>query len=155
MKRKISCMMVLVLLCTMFVVPVSAAEVSNISDEGISVAATTGTTYFSKTTTKLNSLNGLEASSLLSSGTCLGNTRNITSVTVNCRVSSGSSRYILKVTSPSGTVATKTCGTTSTTYTFTEFRNEDPDGKWTVSIASQGVVTTVTGTLKVNYSYSY
>ena len=109
MKRKISFMMVLVLLCTMFVVPVSAAEVSNISDEGISVAATTGTTYFSKTTTKLNSLNGLEASSLLSSGTCLGNTRNITSVTVNCRVSSGSSRYILKVTSPSGTVATKTC----------------------------------------------
>lgn len=70
MKRKISFMMVLVLLCTMFVVPVSAAEVSNISDEGISVAATTGTTYFSKTTTKLNSLNGLEASSLLSSGTC-------------------------------------------------------------------------------------
>ena len=100
-------------------------------------------------------MNGLEASSLLSSGTCLGNTRNITSVTVNCRVSRGSSRYILKVTSPSGTVATKTCGTTSTTYTFTEFRNEDPDGKWTVSIASQGVVTTVTGTWKVNYSYSY
>ena len=29
---------------------------------------------------------------------------------------------------------------------------QDPDGKWTVSIASQGVVTTVTGTLKVNYS---
>ena len=35
------------------------------------------------------------------------------------------------------------------------FGNEDPDGKWTVSIASQGIVTTVTGTLKVNYSYSY
>ncbi len=93
--------------------------------------------------------------SLLSSGTCLGNTRHITSVTVNCRVSSGSSRYILKVTSPSGTVTTKSCASTSTTYTFTEFRNEDPDGRWTVSISSQGTVSTVTGTLKVNYSYSY
>lgn len=155
MRRKLSLFVVLTLLCTMFAMPVSAAGVSDYAGDEITVAATTGTNYFSKTTTKLNSLNGLEASSLLSSGSCSGNTRDITSVTVNCRVSSGSSRYILKVTSPEGIVATKSCGTSSTTYTFTEFNNQDPNGKWTVSIITQGIVSTVTGTLKVNYSYSY
>ena len=155
MKRKISLLVVLTLLCTLFVMPVSAAEVPNYVEDEIAVAATTGTNYFSKTTTKLNSLNGLEASSLLSSGSCSGDTRDITSVTVNCRVSSGSSRYILKVTSPEGTVATKLCGTSSTTYSFSEFNNQDPNGKWKVSIITQGTVTTVIGTLKVNYSYYY
>lgn len=154
MKQKLSFFLVLTLLCVMFTVPASAAEVPSTKDADIFVTAMSGTNYFSKTTTKLNSLGGSTASSTLSSGSCLGNTRNITSVTVNCRVSSGSAPFTLLVESPDGTVASKVCKPSSQTYTFTEFNDEDPKGSWTVSIISQGKVTTVTGTLKVNYSYS-
>ena len=154
MKRKLSLLLVVTLLCTLFITPVSAAEATSYVDDEISLTATTGSSYFSKTTTKLNSLTGTKATSTLSSGTCLGSTQSITSVTVYCNVSSGSSAYTLYVTSPSGTTKTVSCGTSSTTYTLTGFNGEDPDGKWTVGVLTGGTVTTVTCTLKVYYTYS-
>lgn len=133
----------------------SAAEAANYTDDQAVVAATSGSNYFSKITPKLNSLNGTTAMAKLSSGSCSGNERSITSVSVNCRVSSGSSRYTLYVISPDGTTLSKSCGTNSTSYTFTGFNGEDPDGEWIIIIVSNGAVTTVTATLKVNYTYSF
>jgi len=127
-------------------------EVVVLSDEDI-MPASSGTNYFSKITSKLNSLNGATASSNLSSGSCSGTTRSITKVTVYCRVSSGSSSFDLVVTSPEKTVVTQSCGTSSTTYTLTGFNGEDPKGTWNVGISSNGTVSTVTATLKVYYSY--
>lgn len=165
MKRKLSLLLVVTLLCTLFVMPVSAAELPSedvatssavvIADDGIMPAATTGSNYFSKITTKLNSVNGATASSSLSSGSCSGTTRSITEVTVYCRVSSGSSNFLLTVTSPSGKVQTMSCGTSSATYTFTGFNGEDPYGTWKVAINSRGTVSTVTATLKTTYNYSF
>lgn len=165
MKRKLSLLLVLTLLCTLFVTPVSAAELSEeekavssaaiVTDDEIMPTATSGSNYFSKITTKLNSLYGATASSNLSSGSCSGTTRSITKVTVYCRVSSGSSNFLLTVTSPSGTVQTMSCGTSSDTYTFTGFNGEDPKGTWNVAINSRGTVSTVTATLKVYYDYSF
>lgn len=165
MKRKLSLLLVLTLLCTLFAMPVSAAElpdedVSTSSAVGAAIdeimpAATTGSNYFSKITTKLNSVNGSTASSSLSSGSCSGTTRSITEVTVYCRVSSGSSNFLLTVTSPSGKVQTMSCSSSSSTYTFTGFNGEDPKGTWNVAINSRGVVSTVTATMKVYYDYSF
>lgn len=155
MKRKLSLLLVLTLLCTLFVTPVSAAEAANYTEDQAVVTATSGSNYFSKTTPKLNSLNGLAAMAKLSSGSCSGNERSITSVTVNCRVSNGSSRFYLTVVSPSGNSATTLAGTNSTTYTFPDFNGEDPKGDWYIIVESLGAVTTVTATLKVNYNYSY
>lgn len=155
MKRKLSLLLVLTLLCTLFAMPVSAAEAESHTEDQAVVTATSGSNYFSKITPKLNSLNGSAATATLSSGSCSGNERSITSVSVYCRVSSGSSRYTLYVISPEGTVLSKSCGTSSTTYNFTGFNGEDPKGDWTIMIVSNGVVTTVTATLKVNYNYSY
>lgn len=155
MKRRLSLLLVLTLLCTLFVMPVSAAEAANYTEDQAVVTATSGSSYFSKITPKLNSLNGNPATATLSSGSCLGNQRSITSVTVNCRVSSGSSRYTLYVVSPEGTTLSKSCGTTNQTYTFTGFNGEDPKGDWIIIIITNGTVTTVTATLKVNYNYSY
>lgn len=155
MKRKLSLLLVLTLLCTLFVTPVSAAEAANYTEDQAVVTATSGSNYFSKITSKLNSLNGTAAMSSLSSGSCSGNKRSITSVSVYCRVSSGSSRYSLYVISPNGTTLSQSCGTSSTTYNFTGFNGEDPKGDWTVMIVSNGAVSTVTATLKVNYNYSY
>lgn len=131
------------------------AEAANYTENQAMVTATTGSNYFSKITPKLNSLNGSAATATLSSGSCSGTERSITSVSVYCRVSSGSSSYTLYVISPEGTVLSKSCGTSSTTYTFTGFNGEDPQGNWTIIIVSNGTVTTVTATLKVNYNYSY
>lgn len=155
MKRKLSLFLVLTLLCTLFVMPVSAAEVESHTEDQVVVAATSGSNYFSKITPRLNSLNGSSAMATLSSGSCSGNERSITSVSVNCRVSSGSSRYTLYVISPDGTILSKSCGTSSTSYTFTGFNGEDPKGDWIIIIISNGTVTTVTATLKVNYNYSF
>ena len=58
MKRKLSLLLVLTLLCTLFVTPVSAAEAASYADAQAVVTATSGSNYFSKITPKLNSLNG-------------------------------------------------------------------------------------------------
>lgn len=165
-KRKLSLVMMVALLFSAMCIPVSAAELPEedvstkdtvvevivLSDDDI-MPASSGSNYFSKITSKLNSLNGAIASSNLSSGSCSGTTRSITKVTVYCRVSSGSSSFDLVVTSPEKTVVTKSCGTSGTTYTLTGFNGEDPYGTWNVGISSNGTVSTVTATLKVYYDY--
>lgn len=165
-KKKLSLFMMVVLLFSTMCIPVSAAELPekdvSMQDTEVEVVilseddimpVSSGTNYFSKITSKLNSLNGITASSNLSSGSCSGTTRSITKVTVYCNVSSGSSSFDLVVTSPEKTVVTKSCGTSSTTYTLTGFNGEDPYGTWNVGISSNGTVSTVTATLKVYYSY--
>lgn len=155
MKRRLSLLLVLTLLCTLFAMPVSAAEAANYTENQAVVTATSGSNYFSKITPRLNSLNGYPATATLSSGSCSGNERSITSVSVSCRVSNGSSRYTLYVISPDGTTLSKSCGTGNETYTFTGFNGEDPKGDWTIIIITNGTVTTITATLKVNYNYSF
>lgn len=165
-KKKLSLFMMVVMLFSTMCIPVSAAELPEkevatkdtevevviLSDDDV-MPVSSGSNYFSKITSKLNSLSGTIASSNLSSGSCLGTTRSITKVTVYCRVSSGSSNFDLVVTSPEKTVVTQRCGTSSTTYTLTGFNGEDPYGTWNVGISSNGAVSTVTATLKVYYSY--
>lgn len=153
MKKTISIFLTCLLLCFSVAMPVNAAEAEATSNLTSYVELARASSYFSKITPKLNSLTGTTASANLSSGTCLGTTQNITSVTVYCRVSSGSSPFTLKVKSPSGTIQTKNCGTSSTTYTFTGFNGEDPDGTWTIYISTKGAVSTVTSTLKTYYNY--
>lgn len=170
-KKKLSLVMMVALLLSSMCMPVSAAELpeEDVSAENETLVkvvvlsededipeeaqALTSSNYFSKITTKLNSLNGAIASSNLSSGSCSGTNRSITQVTVYCRVSSGSSSFDLIVTSPKKTVQTVSCGTSSTTYTLAKFNGEDPYGTWNVGISSDGTVSTVTATLKVYYNY--
>ena len=158
MMKKLTTFITCIAMCLCFVMPVSAAELqtnTSVTPQTVeTVSALSGSTYFSGITPKLNSLYGANASANISSGTCLGNTQNITSVTVYSRVSSGSSRYTMTVKSPSGTSQTISCGTSSTTYTFNGFNGEDSDGTWTITISSNGTVSTVTCTLKVYYTYS-
>lgn len=155
-KRKLTLLITCILLFAMTVLPVSAVELPNTATVNDAVVTgTSGTNYFSKITPKLNSLNGLPATASLSSGSCSGDTRSITSVSVYCRVSSGSSPFTLYVTSPSGKTLSTSCGTSSGTYTFSGFRGEYPYGTWIIIIVTNGTVSTVTATLDINYSYQY
>jgi len=124
--------------CMMFAMPVFAAS-----------------NNFSKTTVKLNAINGGESrKSTLSSGSVTGNNPSISKVQLYCNVSSGSDPYTIYVLSPKGT-------TKSGTITITGFEGENPSGTWTIWIKNSGVsykgniypTSTVTITLKVAYSY--
>lgn len=153
-RKTVSALVVAALLCVLFVTPVMAAEPVDYGNGGVVTATTGGSTYYSGSTTKLNSVYGSTASSTLTVGSTLGDTRSITKVEVYCNVSSGSSAFKLTVKSPYSSAYT-TCSTSNATYTFTSFNGEDPKGTWTVSVASEGTVSTVTCTLKVYYTYSY
>lgn len=168
-KRKLTLLITCILLFAMSVLPVSAAEISVVENTPAEntvaevpavtavndavVLGTSGSNYFRKITPPLNSLGSL-ASANLSSGSCSGDVRSITSVTVYCRVSNGSDSFTLVVTSPSGTTKYVSCGNRSATYTIPGFNGEDPKGTWKVGIISNGI-STVTYTLTVNYNYYF
>lgn len=131
--------------CMMFAVPVFAAS-----------------NNFSKTTVKLNAINGGESrKSTLSSGSVTGNNPSISKVQLYCNVSSGSDPYTIYVLSPKGTTRSITGPSKSGTITITGFEGENPSGTWTIWIKNSGVsykgniypTSTVTITLKVAYSY--
>lgn len=168
-KRKLTLLITCILLFAMSVLPVSAAEISAVENTAAEntvaeipaittandavVLGTSGSNYFRKITPLLNSLGSLSSANL-SSGSCSGDVRSITSVTVYCRVSRNSDSFRLVVTSPTGTTKYVSCGTNSDTYTITGFTGEDPKGTWTVGIISNGI-SSVTCTLNVNYNYYF
>lgn len=145
-KKKILASVVVCLVASMmFAVPVFAAS-----------------NYFSKTTVKLNALNGgISTKSTLSSGSVSGTNPSISDVELYCNVSSGTDPYTLYVKSPEGTLASISGPINSGTITTDAFEGENPSGKWTVYIQNSGVsyngniypVSIVTVTLKVHYDY--
>lgn len=147
-KRKVFVsVMACLMACLMFAMPVMAAS----------------TNYFSKTTPKLNAMNGnISRIASLSSGSVSGTERWITEVTLNLTVSSGSDPFDVHIVSPEGTEYVFTPSTTSKKYTITYFNGEDPKGTWSVYIENLGFsynpnqiypVSTATGTIKVTYGY--
>lgn len=133
--------------CVMMVMPV--------------MAATTSSSYFSKTTVKLNAINGGKSTtSTLSSGS-VSDGASITSVKVFVKVASGTDPYTLYIKSPDGTTASFSGPTSSKTFTTTTFNGEDPEGSWSVWIVNSGVsyngniypTSTATVTLTGYYSY--
>lgn len=139
----VSCFMA----CMMFAMPV--------------LAATSSSSFFSKTTTKLNAINGgSSAISSVSSGS-VPDGAEVTSVRVFCNVSSGTDPYTLYIKSPEGTIASYPGPTSSTTFTTHDFDGENPRGTWSVWIVNSGIsyngnlypVSTVTVSLTVNYDY--
>lgn len=152
MKRKLFLLVAVVLLFAELAAPAAqAARVFSVENEVETVRA--GNYLFSKPIRRLNSFNQTTASTSVNSGSCSGSERHITSVRVFCNVSWGSSPYILEIRSPEGTVARRWCGTSTTSYNFSDFDGEDPRGNWTVSITTRGRVTTMSGSLTVNYTF--
>lgn len=129
--------------CLMFATPVLAAG------------------SFSKTTAKLNAVNGnISNISSLSSGSVSGTNPSITSVSVYVNVSSGSDPYYIHIISPEGTEYIFEGPTTNKTITIPVFNGENPKGTWYVYIENLGYsynpnqifpASTATITLKVSY----
>lgn len=144
-KRVFTALMACLMACVMFVTPVFAA-----------------TNNFSKTTVKLNAINGGKSrESKVTSGSVSGDNPSITKVELYCNVASGTDPYTIYVKSPSNTTISKPGPTSSGTITISGFEGENPSGTWTIWIVNNGVsyngniypTSTVTITLKVAYSY--
>lgn len=144
-KRSFTTVIACLMACIMFVTPVFAA-----------------TNTFSRTTVKLNAMNGgISRYSTVTSGSLLGSERSITKVELYCNVASGTDPYTIYVESPSGTVIPVPGPNRSGSIVVTGFEGEDPYGTWTIWIKNNGIsyngniypTSTVTITLKVTYSY--
>lgn len=145
-KKVLTTIMACFMACLMFSMPVLAA-----------------TNSFSKTTVKLNAIDGgVSKISKVTSGSVLGTSPKITQVKVYLNVASGTDPFDLYIESPSGKAAKLTPSTKSGTYYVTDFNGENPKGEWYVHIENLGItydpikiypVSTVTATLTVTYSY--
>ena len=108
MKKIISYFLSGIVLCTaLLVTPVSAAEVAP-AEETITINSTVSvraTNYWTKTTTKLNSVYGTASNiSTVSSGSVSGSNPQILKIEVYSRVSSGSDSFYLYVEDGNGNV---------------------------------------------------
>lgn len=144
-------------LCAMFVMPVSAAEIlredARNPSTSESYVLSRATNYFTGSTVKMNSLYGEKSTiSTISSGSVLGTTPQVTTVSLNVTVSSGSNSFKLYVEEPSGKYDYVTVSK-SGSVNFSTFKGSDPSGKWKVYIVTNGTVSTATARMTVNYSY--
>lgn len=122
-KRVFTTVMSCLMFCLMFVTPVLAA-----------------TNCFSKTTVKLNAINGgTSRYSSITSGSVSGSKPSITKVELYCNVDSGTDPYTIYVESPSGTTKSISGPTKGGTITITGFEGENPSGTWSIWIQNNGV----------------
>ena len=145
-KRAFTAIVACMMACLMFVTPVFAAS-----------------TFYSKTTAKLNAINGGKSvTSTLSSGSIIGSDASITEVRVSFNVASGTDPYTVWIKSPNGRWHSYTGPVKSTTWYLHDFDGENPSGQWQIYIVNSGVsyngnlipASTVTVTLTVYYDYN-
>lgn len=155
MKKVISYLGGIVLCAALLVTPVSAAEVAPV-EETITInsdASVKATNYWTKTTTKLNSVYGTASNiSTVSSGSVSGTDPQISKIEVYSKVSSGSDSFYLYIEDGNGNVYYTTVSK-SGTITINDFNGLDPSGKWKIWIVTKGTVSTSTETIKVYYTY--
>ena len=145
------------MLSMMLVESVSAVEIPQTDGFNQAISMSTispkATNYFTGSTVKMNSLNGIQSTiSNISSGSVLGTNPQVTSVKLNVTVSPGSSSFRLYVEDPNGNWDFQTING-SGTVTFNLFQGVDPSGKWKVYIITNGTVSTATARMTVNYNY--
>ncbi|MDR2888721.1 MAG: hypothetical protein LBV33_02650 [Lachnospiraceae bacterium] len=110
--------------------------------------------YFTGMTGKMNSLSGTPSGQWsIPSGSVLGQSPGVTEVTVNLTTSTGSSPFYLYVRNPAGETYYQSVGIRTTQVTFPDFDGDHPAGNWTVWIQSQGLVTTTSARMRVDYTY--
>ena len=133
------------MVCVMLVIPVMAAS-----------------SFFSKSTTKLNAFNGGTSSiSTFTSGSVFGSDPTISDIRLSLNVSRGTDPYTLYIQSPEGTLVPFDGSASSTSFYTDAFQGENPSGTWRVYIQNSGIstngnvmpVSTVTITATVYYNY--
>lgn len=154
--KKIFSMILCFALCAMLVTPmsVSAAELDTTSNDVVisNDIVTYATSYFSGSTGKMNSLNGLQSGAFNISSGSINENAKVTSVVVNVTVSNGSSGFYLIIEDPNGYYS-ETYVSKSGEIRISDFNGLPAKGTWKVSIVTVGTVSTATARMTVNYQY--
>lgn len=141
-------------LCFLLPIQVSAAEVmpkENVIEKE-EVSATTGSSFFSKSLLKLNSINGTTSKVVTFTSGSVASGAQVTSVKVFVNKSTGSDPFIIYIQAPDGTIYSFLV-TGSETIVLDCFNGCNPSGSWKIWIETQGFVSTANITLTVYYSY--
>lgn len=124
-RKTFMAVVVSMMVCLLFVTPVFAAS-----------------SFYSKTTTKLNAINGGKSiTSSLSSGSIIGSDASITQVKLAINVSSETDPYTLWIKSPNGSWHSYTGPTSSKIWYLDDFNGENPSGTWQIYIVNSGTTT--------------
>lgn len=153
MKKLFSILAIGALLTSTISAPIYASEaysVKNINNPTAGISAYSSN-YFSGITGKMNSLNGKQSRVFNISSGSIDTTAKVTNVTVNVTVSSGSSPFYLLIENPSGQVVEKYVSK-SGSISVSDFKNTSAKGTWKLSIVSNGLVSTATARMIVNYN---
>lgn len=153
--KKVLSIILSISLCLIMPIQVSAMEVipkENVVEKEKSNTSTHASNSFSKSFPKLISANGIASNIAAFSTGSISSSAQITSISIYVRVSTGSDPFILYVQAPDGTIYSFVI-TKSGTITINDFNGCDPSGTWKIWIETQGTVSTISGTFKVNYSY--
>ncbi len=144
-KRTLTAIMACIMVCMMFSMQVFAAS-----------------SFFSKSTTKLNAYSGGKSNESTFSSGSVPDGASITSVKIAYNVKSGTDPYTVYLISPKGTVYSASGPLSSTTVSnINAFNGEDPEGTWKAYIINSGYTThgniypvsTVTLSVTVYYEY--
>lgn len=152
--RKVMSIIICLAFCVMMAMPVSAAEEMPIENviEKEEVHKTLSSNYFNKAFPELSSTSGNASKVVTITSGSISEGAQVTSISIYVRVSLGSSPLILYIQAPDGTIYSFVI-TKNGTITINDFNGFDPSGTWKIWIETQGTVSTISGTFKVNYSY--
>lgn len=148
--KKIFSIILCVSLCILCVLPVSAAEVMSKENvlEKEELSATLSPNYFSRTLSRLALMNG---TATFSSGSISGSAQ-VSLISLQVRLSSGSSPIIIYMQAPDGTIYSFRI-TTSGTITSNQFNGCDPLGDWKIWVEPNETIPSIT--VKIYYDYIY
>ena len=152
--KKVLSIILCMSLCIMDTLPVSAMEVmpkENVIEKE-EVSATSGSSCFSKSLSKLSSVNGATSKVVTFTSGSVVSGAQVTSIKVFVNKSTGSDPFIIYIQAPDGTIYSFLV-TGSETIVLDYFNGCDPSGSWKIWIKTQGLVSTANITLTVYYSY--
>lgn len=150
--KKVLSIILCMSLCILYDLQVSAAEVLPKEDfvkkdEG---SITSASNYYSKALPELRSANGTSSRVVTFSLGSISGSMQVTSISLNVRLLGDP--CILYIQAPDGTVYSFVI-TKNENIILDNFNGCDPSGSWKIWIETKGTVSTISGSIKVYYSY--
>ena len=152
--KKVLSFVLCISLCIIYTLPVSAVEMLPKEDviEKEEISVTSSSNYYSKPLPTLSSINGTASRVATFTTGSISDGMQITSISLNIRVSTGCDPFMLYIQAPYGTIYSFNL-TKGGNITVDDFNGCDPSGSWKIWIETQGTVSKIDGTIKVCFSY--
>lgn len=150
--KKVLSTILCISLCVLYTLQVSAAEALPKEDfvRKDEVRTTASSNYYSKALPELRSTSGTSSRVITFSLGSISDSMKVVSMSLNIHLLGES--CIIYIQAPDGTIY-RFPVTRSGTITIDNFNGCDPLGNWKIWIETKGTVSTISGTIKIYYSY--